>query len=73
MGLYLPQVMGAYNNRQHYTTGISPHMMLTGHEKALPLIFFYPEYEDKKKLPQVYERDVISRQQELIDFKRNTH
>ena len=47
--------------------------MLTGHEKALPLIFFYPEYEDKKKLPQVYERDVISRQQELIDFKRNTH
>ena len=26
---YLPQVMGAYNSTQHYTTGISPHMMLT--------------------------------------------
>ena len=24
-------------------------MMLTGHEKSLPLIFFYPEYEGKMK------------------------
>ena len=31
----LPQVMGAYNTRQHSPTGISPHMMLTGHEKIL--------------------------------------
>ena len=39
---YLPQVMGAYNSTQHSTTGISPHMMLTGHEKSLTLTFFYP-------------------------------
>ena len=32
---HLPQVMGAYNSTEHSTTGISPHMMLTGHEKAL--------------------------------------
>ena len=38
---YLPQEMGAYSSTQHSsTTGISPHMMLTGHEKSLPLIFF---------------------------------
>ena len=37
---YLPQVMGAYNSTQHSTTGVSPHMMLTGHEKSLPLTFF---------------------------------
>ena len=42
---YLPQVMGAYNSKQHSTTGFSPHMMLTGHEKSLPLTFFHPEYE----------------------------
>ena len=40
---HLPQVMGAYNSTEHSTTGISPHMMLTGQEKALPL-----PYEGKK-------------------------
>ena len=56
---YLPQVMGTYNSTQHSTTGVSPHMMLTGHEKSLPLTFFYPEYEGKKTSPQVYVRDVM--------------
>ena len=37
---HLPQVMGAYNGMQHSTTGVSPRMMLTGHEKSLPLTFF---------------------------------
>ena len=37
---YLPQVMRAYNSMQHSTTGVSPRMMLTGHEKSLPLLFF---------------------------------
>ena len=70
---YLPQVMGAYNSTQHSTTGVSPHMMLSGHEKSLPLTFFYPEYEGKKTSPQVYVRDVIRRQQELNDLcRRNT-
>ena len=67
--IYLPQVMGAYNTK-HSTTGVSPHMMLTGHEKSLPLTFFYPEYEGKKTSPQVYVRDVIRRQQELNDLCR---
>ena len=65
---YLPEVMGAYNSTQHSTTGVSPHMMLTGHEKSLPLTFFYPEYEGKKTLPQVYARDVIRRHQESNDL-----
>ena len=66
---YLPQVMEAYNSTQHSTTGVSPHMMLTGHEKSLPLSFFYSEYEGKK----VYVRVVIRRQQELNDlWRRNT-
>ena len=67
---YLQQVMGAYNSTQHSTTGVSPHMMLTVHEKSLPLSFFYPEYEGKKTSPQVYVRDVIRRQQELNDLCR---
>ena len=70
---HLPQVMGVYNSTKHSTTGISPHMTLTGHEKALPLTFYYPEYEGKKTAPQTYVRDVIRRQQELNDLcKRNT-
>ena len=67
---HLPQVMGAYNSTEHSTTGISPHMMLTGHEKALPLTFFYPEYEGKRTAPQTYVRDVIRRQQDLNDLCR---
>ena len=70
---YPPQVMGAYNNTQHSTTGVSPHMMLTEHEKSLPLTFFYSKYEGKKTSAQVYVRDVIRRQQELNDLcRRNT-
>ena len=33
---YLPQVMGAYHSTKHSTTGVSPYLMLTGHEKSLP-------------------------------------
>ena len=44
--------------------------MLTGHEKALRLTFFYPEYEGKKTSPQVYVRDEIRRQQQLNDLCR---
>ena len=70
---YFPQVMGAYNSTQHSNTGVSPHNMLTGHEKSLPLTFFYPEYEGQKTSPQVYLRDMIRRQQELNDLcRRNT-
>ena len=65
--------MGAYNSSEHSITGISPQLMLTGHEKALPLTFFYHEYEGKKTAPQTYVRDVIRRQQDLNDLcRRNT-
>ena len=65
---YLPQVMGAYNSTQR--SGVSPHMMLTGPEKSLPLTFFYPEYEGKKTSPQVYVRDVIRSQQGTLNKGR---
>ena len=65
---YLPQVMGAYNSTQFSTTGISPHMILTRHEKTLPLNSLYLEYEGKKTSPQVSIRDGIKRQQELNNF-----
>ena len=68
----LPQVMGACNSTQHSTTGVSPHMMLTGHEKPLLLTFFYPEYEAKKTSSHVYVRDVISRQKNLNDLCRRS-
>ena len=72
---HLPQVMGAYIT-EHSITGMSPHMMLTGHEKALPLTFVYPEYDGKKTAKQTYVRDVIRRQQDLIIYaegRRNRH
>ena len=43
---YLPQVVWPYNSTQHSTTGISPFMMLTGRERAMPLTFFYRREED---------------------------
>ena len=70
---YLPQVVGAYNSTQHSTTGISPSMMLTGRERAMPLTFFYPEYEGKRTSPQTYVKEAIRRQQELNELcRRNT-
>ena len=70
---YLPQVVGAYNSTQHSTTGISPFMMLTGRERAMPITFFYPEYEGKRTSPQAYVKEAIKRQQELNELcRRNT-
>ena len=70
---YLPQVIGAYNSTQHSTTGISPFMMLTGRERAMPLTFFYPLYEGEKTSPQPYVKEVVKRQQELNELcRRNT-
>ena len=47
---YLPQVMGAYNSTQHSTTGVSPHMMLTAHEKSLPLTISTRSMRERKRL-----------------------
>ena len=80
---YLPHVLGAYKSTQHSTTGISPFMMLTGRERererererkrAMPLTFFYPEYEGKKTSPQAYVKEAVRRQQELNELcRRNT-
>ena len=62
---YLPQLVGAYNSTQHSTTGISLFMMLTGRERTMPLIFFYPEYGGKKMSPQAYVKEAVKRQKEL--------
>ncbi|XP_063717608.1 uncharacterized protein LOC134844724 [Symsagittifera roscoffensis] len=70
---YLPQVVGAYNSTQHSTTGINPFMMLTGRERAMPLTFFYLEYEGKKTSPHAYVKEAVRRQKELNELcRRNT-
>ena len=70
---YLPQVVGAYNSTQHSTTGISPCMMFTGRERAMPPTFFYPEYEGKNTSPQAHVEEAVKRQQEQNELcRRNT-
>ena len=77
---YLPEVVGAYNSTQHSTSGISPFMMLNDRERAMLLIFFYPEYEGIKDVSgrrreneKKYVKDAVRRQQELNELcRRNT-
>ena len=48
-------------------------MMLTGKERAMPLTFFYPDYEGKRTSPQAYVKEAIRRQQEINELcRRNT-
>ena len=62
---HLPQVMGAFNSTEHFTTGLSPH--------KLPLTFFYLEFDGKRTAPQTNVREFIRRQQDLNDLcRRNT-
>ena len=68
----MPPVVGAYNSTKHSTTAISPFLMVTGREKAMPLKFFYPDYEGDKTSTQAYVKEAIKRQQELNELcKRN--
>ena len=65
---HLDEVMGAYNNRRHASTGYSPYLLLTGQEKLIPFSFLYlefaaEEFEDQsgylksmvRRLQQIYE------------------
>ncbi len=67
---FLPQVVGAYNSTRHATTGVSPYMLLTGHERPMPLIYFIPQFEAEKSSPFQYVRKTIERQQELNELVR---
>ncbi len=67
---FLPQVVGAYNSTRHATTGVSPYMLLTGHERSMPLIYFFPHFETEKISPFQYVRKTIERQQELNELVR---
>ncbi len=67
---FLPQVVGAYNSTRHATTGVSPYMLLTGHERSMPLIYLYPQFSTEKLSPFQYVRRTIKRQQELNELMR---
>ena len=67
---FLPQVVGAYNSTRHATTGVSPYMLRTGHERPMPLIYFFPQFEAEKSSAFQYVRKTIERQQELNELVR---
>ena len=67
---YLLQVVGSYNNMAHSATESNPFMMLMCRERAMPLKFFYPEYEGEKTSPQAYVKKAVKRQQELKELCR---
>ena len=71
----LDEVVGAYNSTRHATTGFSPYMLTRGVEKAIPLIFLYPEFAAKSfDKHEAYVDHVLARQQEIHDLvRRNTH
>ncbi len=48
---FLHQMVGAYNSTRHATTGVLPYMLLTGHERRMPLIYFFPQFEAEKSSP----------------------
>ncbi len=50
----LPQVVGGHNSTRHATTGVLPYMLLTGHERPVPLIYFSPHFETEKSSPFQY-------------------
>ena len=72
---HLDEVMGAYNSTRHASTGYSPHLLLTGQEKSIPLSFLYPEFgveefEDQSS----YLKSVVQRLQEIHELvRRNMH
>ncbi len=67
---FLPQVVGAYNSTRHATTGVSPYMLLTGHERSMPVIYFYPQFSTEKLSPFQYVKRTIERQQKLNELVR---
>ena len=72
---HLDEVMGAYNSTRHASTGYSPHLLLTGQEKSIPLSFLYPEFGAEEFEDQSsYLKSVVQRLQEIHELvRRNMH
>ena len=72
---HIDEVLGAYNSTRHASTGFSPYMLLTGHEKSIPLSYIYPEFAaDTWESHEAYVRGTIKRQQEIHELvRRNMH
>ena len=72
---HLDEVVGAYNSTRHASTGFSPHMLMTGKEKSIPLSYVYPEFaKEPFESHQDYVTALMKRQQEIHELvRRNTH
>ena len=67
---HLPQVVEAYNSTRHATTGASSYMLLTGHERSKPIVYFYPQFDKEKTSPSQYAKKTTERQQQLNELVR---
>ena len=70
---YLPQVVGGVQQHATFDNRNQSLHDVNVRERAMPLTFFYPEYEGKKPSPQAYVKEAVKRQQELNELcRRNT-
>ena len=62
---YLQKAVFAYNSLVHSTTGVTPNLLFTGSQKAIPLGNLFPDYAPEHRLSA---SDFIRRQREIAQY-----
>ena len=63
--IYLQKAVFSYNSLVHATTGVTPNLLFTGSQKAIPLGNIFPEYSPEFKATPI---EFIRRQQDIAQY-----